>query len=154
MDNRVLRLLALGTDPNLWDLYGSTPLSLAIRHGTIRTVRNLLNHDADPNMDDLSEQSPLMFAFRERHDEMVNAILDAGGRPHTDSRFDRDSECYKSCERLVEERQTRLGTILRAQVPRLGAESPASLLAGFPEISRAIVVMALPFKTKLDPALP
>ena len=54
-------LLARGANPNVRGALG-TPLSLAVRHGSLAMVKLLLDHRADPNLPDNSGTTPLMHA--------------------------------------------------------------------------------------------
>lgn len=74
----VLALLKHGTkDIDTVDHYGSTPLSMATRHGHLQVMRLLLRSQAGFHIEDTFKQSPLLWALREGHAEAAQILQDS-----------------------------------------------------------------------------
>lgn len=76
----VQRLLGGGTDPNIKDIHGRTPLYAAIVAGHLDVVAELLRKRADVNVP-VADITPLMAAADRGLAEAVNLLLKTGANP-------------------------------------------------------------------------
>lgn len=74
----VRKHVALGTNLNARDAYGSTPLTVAATFGRSDVVKTLLNAGADPNLTDRQGSAPLHIAAFLGHPDIVRALLEHG----------------------------------------------------------------------------
>jgi len=71
-------LLELGADTNaLGNMYGSSPLHRAIKHGTVETAKALINAKADIDLKNCKGFTPLHSACRDTLTKFVIVLLDA-----------------------------------------------------------------------------
>ncbi|HSW75518.1 MAG TPA: ankyrin repeat domain-containing protein [Candidatus Saccharimonadales bacterium] len=78
----VQRLLDMGTNPNIADKYGLTPLDKAVCKGNNGIVQKLLDAGASPNTSDVwGCCKPLHFAVKRGDLKNVQALLVAGANP-------------------------------------------------------------------------
>jgi hypothetical protein len=77
--DRVVELLGLGANPNLFNNQGDTALVLAARSGFSNVVRVLLQHGADPLLRGDGQLSPLAAAISNGHHEVVDLLLGTSG---------------------------------------------------------------------------
>jgi hypothetical protein len=73
--------LEKGTDPNIRDGDGNTPLHFAASKGCAEVARLLLRHGADPNAQDKKGSTPLHDAASEGHVDVVRLLLEHGADP-------------------------------------------------------------------------
>jgi len=78
---RIKKLLEKGTDPNIRDGDGNTPLHFAASKGCAEVARLLLRHGADPNAQDKSGKTPLHVAAFNGHVDVVRLLLEHGADP-------------------------------------------------------------------------
>ncbi len=78
---RIKKLLEEGTDPNIRDGDGNTPLHFAASKGCAEVARLLLRHGADPNAQDKNGETPLHVAAYEGHVDIVRLLLEHGADP-------------------------------------------------------------------------
>ena len=78
---RIKELLEKGTDPNIRDGSGNTPLHFAASKGCVEVARLLLEHGADPNAQDKSGKTPLHVAAFNGHVDVVRLLLEYGADP-------------------------------------------------------------------------
>jgi len=78
---RIKELLEKGTDPNIRDGSGNTPLHFAAPKGCAEVARLLLEHGADPNAQDKSGETPLHVAAFNGHVDVVRLLLEYGADP-------------------------------------------------------------------------
>jgi len=69
-------------DPNVKDVFGRTPLHLAVMVGRRDVVELLLSRGADPNARDAAGQTPLHWAVGEGHVDIVELLLERGADPN------------------------------------------------------------------------
>ena len=69
-------------DPNVKDVFGRTPLHLAVMAGRRDVVELLLSHGADPNARDAAGQTPLHWAVGEGHVDIVELLLERSADPN------------------------------------------------------------------------
>jgi hypothetical protein len=79
---RIKKLLEEGTDPNIRDGDGNTPLHFAASKGCAEVARLLLKHGADPNAQDKSGETPLHLAASEGRVDVVRLLLERGADPN------------------------------------------------------------------------
>jgi hypothetical protein len=79
---RIKKLLEEGTDPNIRDGDGNTPLHFAASRGCAEVARLLLKHGADPNAQDKSGETPLHVAAYEGCVDVVRLLLEHGADPN------------------------------------------------------------------------
>ena len=79
----VSHLLSEGVDVNLWDAYGRSALTFAIKGGHVSTVRRLLAGGAwtDPFDEGSVFMTPLMCAAESCNLEITEMLLDCGADP-------------------------------------------------------------------------
>lgn len=76
-------LLAHGANPNLIDKKSrDTPISLAIRHGNIVTIKIFIDNGADVNILDANNESPLHTAVLWKNTQIVKLLLSSGADVH------------------------------------------------------------------------
>ncbi len=78
---RIKKRLEEGTDPNIRDGDGNTPLHFAASKGCAEVARLLLRHGADPNAQDKNGETPLHVAASEGHVDVVRLLLEHGADP-------------------------------------------------------------------------
>ena len=73
-------LIAAGADPNAvpLDNKGTTPVSVAARHGDAATLKVLVDAGADVEKSNISGSSPLYLAAQEGHAEAIELLIAAG----------------------------------------------------------------------------
>ena len=71
-----------GTDVNLKDLEGRTPLMYASYNGNVEVIRSLIEKDADVNLRDLYGRSALMMASSGPYPVAVKYLLEHGADPN------------------------------------------------------------------------
>lgn len=73
-------LLAAGAKPNVWDIFGNSPLNVAIDQDNIEAVKLLLKHGADLNAKPRTKayDPPLNVAIREKKLVIFQLLLEAG----------------------------------------------------------------------------
>ena len=157
-------LLSYHADPNLQstDRCGyrtkATPLTTAVRRGNpIEDVAALLDAGADVNgKDEHGGCTPLIAAAVARRLDVMRMLVDRGADRRAtcdvggDARawsnpfgYGEDADKFPASAKFLEDLDKRdAATLCRATHPRLGCDSPASLLAGFPEIAAFIVFHA------------
>jgi ankyrin repeat protein len=81
------RLLREGTDPNLVDSDGRTPLMHAVTQGRDELVNLLLQNKADPDVQDRNGFSALHFAAQDYRAFAGRALLHAGAQVDLKDRF-------------------------------------------------------------------
>jgi ankyrin repeat protein len=74
-------LLQKGTNPNVRDRKGSTPLQIAVRLNHIEGVEALLKGGADVDIADSQGETPLMTAVHQRNVPLVRQLLADGADP-------------------------------------------------------------------------
>ena len=74
-------LLQKGTNPNIRDRKGVTPLQIAVRLNHIEGVEALLNGGADVDIADSQGETPLMTAVHQRNVPLVRQLLADGADP-------------------------------------------------------------------------
>ncbi|MEO1219820.1 MAG: ankyrin repeat domain-containing protein [Pseudomonadota bacterium] len=74
-------LLQKGTNPNIRDRNGVTPLQIAVRLNHIEGVEALLNGGADVDTADSQGETPLMTAVHQRNVPLVRQLLADGADP-------------------------------------------------------------------------
>ncbi|KAJ5366197.1 hypothetical protein N7541_000138 [Penicillium brevicompactum] len=72
-------LLSLGADVQFRNIDGLTPLSLAVRMGSVESTRILLEHGAFPNSRDKNGKSPLHYAAETRNAHKILKLLIQSG---------------------------------------------------------------------------
>ena len=77
-ESSVSKLLASGAVTDAPDLYHTTPLIEAVRHGHADAALRLIDAGANPNVADHAGKPALVFAAAEGHEALVKALLDAG----------------------------------------------------------------------------
>jgi uncharacterized protein len=75
---KVLLLLANGTDINAKDQYGQTALMNAAHRGQVELVRLLIEHGADLNITAKYNLSALMLSLIARQPEVARLLIEAG----------------------------------------------------------------------------
>ncbi len=80
MYDKVIELLNSGSDVNLIDGEGKTPLYRAIDNQQSSVVKALLDHGADPNIGE--ERPPIYLATEKRQISMIKALLEHGANPN------------------------------------------------------------------------
>jgi len=78
---RIKKRLEEGTDPNIRDGDGNTPLHFAASKGCAEVARLLLRHGADPNAQDKSGETPLHIAASKGHVDVMRLLLEHGADP-------------------------------------------------------------------------
>jgi ankyrin repeat protein len=89
----VTRLLAAGTDPNVEDLDGDTPLHIAAEQCRADLAELLLRHGADPNVRNNEGKTPADLANCARSQEATRRrrwAVAAGARPRVEFRRELD----------------------------------------------------------------
>lgn len=71
----VLKLLALGADPNIQNSRGITPLSAAAHNGRIDIIVDLVNYGASVNNQNASGSTPLIQVMRRSVSGVLVLIL-------------------------------------------------------------------------------
>jgi len=75
--NELERLLVRGTNVNLQNMRGTTPLNLAVTEGKVEVVKFLiLQKRIDLNLANALNQSPLLIACKDGFDEITSILLD------------------------------------------------------------------------------
>jgi hypothetical protein len=82
----VKRLLEEGTDPNIRDKDGNTPLHFAASKDCAEVARLLLRHGADPNAQDKNGDTPLHAAAYWGRVDVVKLLLERGADPTVKNR--------------------------------------------------------------------
>ncbi|XP_019857404.1 PREDICTED: ankyrin repeat domain-containing protein 39-like [Amphimedon queenslandica] len=80
-ERTVTRMLSEGTDPNIQDTSGYSPLHYASRHGHYGVVHKLLIAGADPNPQTPGGVTPLHRAAYSRHGNIVKLLLSNNADP-------------------------------------------------------------------------
>jgi len=84
--SRTVLLLGQGANPDRLDIWGLTPLHIAVSMGHRETIRALLSGKADPNVPGASGNwpgsTPLHLAVATGQPDLVDMLLDAGARPN------------------------------------------------------------------------
>jgi len=75
-------LIQVGTDPNIQNEKGKTPLHHAAKMGKIDVLKVLLVAGADPNIKDEKGKTPLYYAAAKGDADTVGLLLEAGASPH------------------------------------------------------------------------
>jgi hypothetical protein len=84
---RIKKLLEEGTDPNIRDGDGNTPLHFAASKGCAEVTRLLLRHGADPNAQDKNGETPLHVAAFWGHVDVARLLLEHGANPNTKDKY-------------------------------------------------------------------
>ncbi|KAL1984357.1 hypothetical protein VTN96DRAFT_9218 [Rasamsonia emersonii] len=82
LDNIIRELIKKGYSPDLEDILGQTPLSLAAKNGHEAVVKLLLATDSvksDPDSKDNNGRTPLSYAAEYGHKAVVNLLLATDG---------------------------------------------------------------------------
>ena len=74
-------LLEHGADPNICDIYHSTPLHEASSHGLLEVARLLLSYGAKVDAKDKQGRTPFQVAASEGHHEITKLLLEHGAVP-------------------------------------------------------------------------
>ena len=74
----VRKLIGRGMDPNSVDANGDTPLCIAARNGSARSIDVLLSAKADPNRPNRFNDTPLMLASLNGNLDIVRKLVAAG----------------------------------------------------------------------------
>ena len=77
---RIQQCLAAGTDINVPDQEGKTPLSYAVEKGQLSVVELLLAHGADVNLQDNQGAAPIRWAALSKDQKIVAHLLDSGAQ--------------------------------------------------------------------------
>ena len=86
-----------GTNVNIADNTGVTPLMLAVQLGFVEGVSKLLGHGARVDVTNNSGETPLMFAVHGRNTELMRVLLEAGADP---DRYDNSGRSARNYARL------------------------------------------------------
>ncbi|KAH8059712.1 hypothetical protein JL722_5344 [Aureococcus anophagefferens] len=91
-------LIAAGADPNAvpLDNKGTTPVSVAARHGDAATLKVLVDAGADVEKSNISGSSPLYLAAQEGHAEAIELLVAAGADVDT-PRDSGATPCFIAC---------------------------------------------------------
>ncbi len=82
-EDKILCLLRLGADPQAKTAQGETRVYQAVKKGSLRSLKILLECKADPNLEDKRlDDSPLHAAVRRGDQDMVTTLLQAGAKPY------------------------------------------------------------------------
>ncbi len=106
---RIKKLLEEGTDPNIRDGDGNTPLHFAVSKGCAEVARLLLRHGADPNAQDKNGETPLHVAAFWGHVDVVRLLLEHGADPSIRNRDEKTpldiarEEGHREVVSLIEE---------------------------------------------------
>jgi ankyrin repeat protein len=79
---KIEKLLDKGANPNVQDIFGSTPLRIAARCDNPEVVELLLKRGADPNVPDIFGSTPLHIAAECDNPEVVELLLKRGADPN------------------------------------------------------------------------
>lgn len=71
-----------GSDPNIRDKYGMTPLIASVRGGHTECLQLLLRHGAKPNIQDNMGDTALIMAARLRSSEHLKILMRHGANPN------------------------------------------------------------------------
>ncbi|ROR30400.1 Zn-dependent protease with chaperone function [Mobilisporobacter senegalensis] len=74
-------LLNAGTDPDIADIEGWTPLMWAAQNSDIQMIQKLLEAGADPGKLNYNEETALDFAIYQNNVEIINTLILAGADP-------------------------------------------------------------------------
>ena len=146
-------LLKRGARHDRFDALSQTALQIACGEGDLRIVRYLIEAGADPNLHGTTVRNEGYFArlpplqvalktFCDRNE--ITKFLIANGAKIPDTPPDLGLPVSIMRKRLLPSMLQRQQRLLFAIVPRLGCNSPASLLAGFPFIAKYIILYSLP----------
>lgn len=91
----VKSLLARGANPNVINMHGQTPLSIAVRDGHVDMVNELVNHGANPEHCTRFGNTPLYIAAVGCHYEIAKLFL-----LHQYQRYQPENPYYKVLRRL------------------------------------------------------
>lgn len=83
MEQCVVRLIALGIDPNpLSETKFSTPLNIAARFNATKSIRHLIEAGADPDQPDIFGVLPVFLAVTSNHCTIIPLLFSRGGNPN------------------------------------------------------------------------
>lgn len=103
-----------GTNVNLADNEGVTPLMMAVQIGFIEGVTRLIEHGARVDVTNNSGETPLMYAVHARNTELMRQLLVAGADP---DRYDNSGRSARDYARLRGENDITNDVIARHQRP-------------------------------------
>lgn len=72
----IMNLLQSNADPNILDVNGHTPLTIACEAGQSGMVNLLLAYGADPDLADANGLTPLIYSAKNGYIDLVNILLD------------------------------------------------------------------------------
>jgi Ankyrin repeats (3 copies) len=78
----VKSLLEAGSNPNVMDSLGLSPLYYATRRGSPNLIRLLLKNNADPNINNNPYDTPLRMALGLMDPSLIRDMIEAGGDIH------------------------------------------------------------------------
>jgi hypothetical protein len=134
-------LLTEKADPNEGRFFGSTALTLAVIHGNLPMVRDLLDHGADCNLADGNGNTPLMWAAGAETPQaaMVEELLGRGARPGEVNKYGESAMTWATRRGNMEmlERLRAAGANDRAAIRQAAEKAIALLQASGPQFVKA-----------------
>lgn len=95
----VARLLKMGANPNARDLYGDTPLLIAVADcQNVEIIKLLLNAGADVNARNEDLMTPLMASVSNKNAEVVSLMIKAGADINAQDKYEDSALHYASVD--------------------------------------------------------